>query len=219
MSYKPKKGKPYIWVTWITKLAAGEDKCYLQPWFKAHYDYEKLEESAEDKAALAKWNVEHDALVKHYADHQKSQGNEVTLEDQNAFKLEGPNWIISGKPDIVIRHGLGRVVIDGKSGKKRESDHYQVRVYLIALPKTLYSGELAQATDVLPLTGRVLYKEMLHDVKLEPAHRARLNEVLNIVAGPKAPQAMPSKWECKKCNIADCRFRFKDAAHGTTDSL
>jgi len=219
MAYKAKRGKPYIWVTWITKVAAGEDHCYLQPWFKAHYDYDKIEESEESKAKLAQWNKDHDALVLRYAEHMRKGNLEVTLEDQNAFKLEGPTWVLAGKPDMVIRDTLGRTVVDGKSGKKRESDHYQVRIYLVALPKTLYSGELAQSTDTLPLAGRVLYKEMLHDVKLTQEHRTRLNEVLKIVSSPKAPKAVPSRWECSRCNIADCTFRFKGPAEGTTDEL
>ena len=71
----------------------------------------------------------------------------------------------------------------------------------------------------MPLNGRVLYREMLHDVKVLPEHRAKLNEVLKIVSGPKAPPAVPSRWECERCNIADCTFRFKEAATGTTDPV
>jgi len=215
VAYKPKRGKPYVWVTWITKFLAEEERCALRVWFRTRFDYDKLPESPERKARLAEWTVEHDKLVNHYAEHQRAQGNEVTLEDANAFKLEGRLVIISGKPDIVIRHTLGRVVVDGKTGKKRESDHWQVRIYLIALPLTLFADQDSQAP--LPLDGRVLYKEMLHDVKLDDSHKAKLRAVVEMIGSPKAPPATPSRFECDRCNIADCTKRFKDAAKGTTD--
>jgi len=33
---------PYIWVTWLTKLMAGEAQCEWASWFKAHHKYDKL---------------------------------------------------------------------------------------------------------------------------------------------------------------------------------
>ena len=31
---------PYIWVTWLTKLLAGEAQCDWASWFKAHNKYD-----------------------------------------------------------------------------------------------------------------------------------------------------------------------------------
>lgn len=37
------RNSPYVWVTWLTKILAGEQSCEWASWFKAHYqDFEKL---------------------------------------------------------------------------------------------------------------------------------------------------------------------------------
>ena len=37
-----KRDGPYVWVSWITKLLAGEVNCEWAPWFKAHHTYQKV---------------------------------------------------------------------------------------------------------------------------------------------------------------------------------
>jgi hypothetical protein len=55
-----KRRQPYIWVTWLSKVMAGEQACVWASWFKAHHqDYPKAPSGFE----LARWNVEHTRLL------------------------------------------------------------------------------------------------------------------------------------------------------------
>src|SRR2546426_12613973 len=57
---QPREG-PYIWVTWLSKLLAGEAHCEWALWFKAHHKYDKrLDESFD----LASWAARHAELVR-----------------------------------------------------------------------------------------------------------------------------------------------------------
>lgn len=222
MAFKKKSGKPYVWVTWITKLLAGEDKCWFKAWFKAHYEYDKLEEDAENKAKLAEWTRNHDAMVQRRADEVRKMGGPekhvtVRVEDENAFKLEGALAIVAGKPDLMVFSTGGITVEDAKSGKRRESDLWQIRLYLEALPRTVLAPPVMDP-ERHTLNGRVMYKEVFSDfVSVEPEHREKIREALKIVAGPQPPKAEPGRFECSRCDIADCKWRFKGPAEGKTD--
>ena len=95
-----RRGKPYVWVTWITKLLGGQQQCAWASWFKARFKYEKLEEGSFDSAA---WSARHAELVRRRAAELGEEGWAVTLENENGFKLEGRSGVLSGKPDIVAR--------------------------------------------------------------------------------------------------------------------
>jgi hypothetical protein len=60
MATTQRNGLPYIWVTWLTKLLAGEDQCQYAPWFKAHFKFDKVDRGFD----LAAWTAEHAAMVR-----------------------------------------------------------------------------------------------------------------------------------------------------------
>ena len=45
---------PYIGVTWLTKLMAGESQCEWASWFRAHYNWDKPASDFD----VAKWTSE-----------------------------------------------------------------------------------------------------------------------------------------------------------------
>ena len=74
---------PYIWVTWLTKLLAGESQCEWSAWYRAHHkEYDKLPVEFD----IARWTVEHNELVNTRRDLLVDEGYEVYVEDDNAFK-------------------------------------------------------------------------------------------------------------------------------------
>lgn len=205
-------GKPYIYVTWLAKLLGG-NQCTWSAWFKAHYRYDKFETMGEQ---LAEWNRDHSAMMRARVEELEENGWTVTTEDQNAFKLGGKEAIVAGKPDIVATMpGLddkpGHVlIVDGKTGKEREADYWQVLIYLLALP--LSRPDLAGA-----LEGEVHYKvgDKRVPVPLAALSDERRDDIVRMVktiAASTPPRRAPSKYECSRCNIgfADCPERFRE---------
>jgi hypothetical protein len=202
----PRTGKPYIWVTWLAKLLGG-NQCVYSAWFKAHYKYDKFEEMASD---LAKWNADHNRLMAARKRELEREGWAVTTEAQNSFTLEGASAVVAGKPDIVAtREGLV-LVVDGKTGREKESDIWQVLFYLFALPKSrpdlkgALEGEVQYARGDARLT--------VTPDELTPERMADIVHLIKVVAAPKAPAKVPSREECQRCNIGprDCPQRVME---------
>lgn len=195
-------GKPYIWATWLAKLLGG-NQCVWSAWFKAHFKYDKFEEQASD---LVKWNRDHTALMVVRRKELEADGWAVYVEDQNAFKLEGEIAVVAGKPDLVAVKGDRVLVVDGKTGRERDADIWQVMLYLFAVPK---------ARRDLPanLEGEVHYRS--GDITITPAELTpdRMESIVNlirVIGGDTPPVKAPSREECKRCNIgvADCPERI-----------
>lgn len=200
MATTPRHGKPYVYATWLTKVIAGDEQCLYQPWFKAHYQYDKRPDPSFDFAA---WSVDHQALVERRAAELRADGWTVTVEDQNAFKLFGQTALLSLKPDIIAEQPGGHVLIsDAKTGKPRHSDFVQVLLYMAALPKvradiTSLRGEVVYTTHTVPVS----YEE------LTPALTARIFEAVRAAAAATPPAATPSARGCSFCDIAACQYR------------
>jgi hypothetical protein len=121
----------FIWVSWLSKLMAGEKQCEWASWFRSHYIWQKLPSGLD----LAKWTADHAQLLRARKAALEAEGFTVYAEDQNSFTLMGATGIeVSGKPDIVAIRGSEAYVEDCKTGTPRHSDHFQVLVYMLALP-------------------------------------------------------------------------------------
>jgi hypothetical protein len=188
----------YIWVTWLTKLLAGENHCEWAVWFRARNSYTKLPSGFD----LDRWTAEHSELVLRRAAELGTQGYSVRIEDQNKFSLRGSRTgaTIAGKPDIVALRNGEMIFEDCKTGKQRISDHVHVALYML-LARLVpdfrgYDGEP---------TGRVVYADGV--VPLDSATADDLsNRLASLVArisDPQAPAKAPSLRECEYCDIAD----------------
>lgn len=192
--------RAFIWVTWITGLLAGTDKCEFAPWYKAHYRFAKL---SKDGASLDDWKRQHDAMVTARVKALTAQGYAVAIEDQNAFKVKGTASDLSGKPDIVAGKGEFVLVIDEKSGQERQSDMWQVRIYLWALP--IVVKQFARSL----LAGEVEYRGKSIAVTYPNAEMvARIVSTLQLVGGELEPPRTPSVQECCFCDVAACPDRI-----------
>ena len=77
---------PYIWVTWLAKLLAGESSCEWSAWFRAHYqDWAKPPSDFNQ----AQWMLDHTALVNQARESREKLGYTVFTENQNSFRLRG----------------------------------------------------------------------------------------------------------------------------------
>jgi len=202
-----RRNEPYIWVTWLTKLLAGESTCEWSAWFRAHHtDYDKLPIDFD----LARWTVEHNELVNSRREELVDEGYQVFVEDENAFRRIGQTGIVvSGKPDILaIRDGIG-VVEDCKTGRPRTSDQLQVLVYMLLLPV-----KNPRCTGV-SLSGRLVYRRSSVEVPasgLDDDFRRRFVELVRKVGGQSPLPKHPAWSECRWCDIgpADCLYRVSE---------
>ena len=199
--------EPYIWVTWLTKLLAGESTCEWSAWYRAHHtNYDKLPIDFD----LARWTIEHNELVNERREQLLDEGYAVYVEDENAFKRVGKTGIIvSGKPDVLaIRDGVG-LLEDCKTGRPRTSDQLQVLVYMLLLP----IGNPRCAG--VELSGRVVYRTSSVEIPatgLDDAFRTRFVDLVHRVGGESPLPKTPAWSECRWCDIgpADCLYRVSE---------
>lgn len=194
--------EPYVWVSWITKLLAGESSCVWSAWFRAHFQTAKVPNGFD----MAAWQMEHAALLRKTAtDHEQDEFT-VYTEGQNLFALKGKAGTLSGKPDVVAVRGTEGWVVDTKTGSPKLSDRIQVMIYMWALPKTnpVFAGVTFQ--------GRVVYKSgysIIRPDEVDAVFAKRIGDLMKEVCGETEPRKAPSYTECLHCPITaeDCTDR------------
>lgn len=214
MADVPRPNGNYVFPTWITKLLAGESKCAFAPWYKAHYKYEKRPDDPERAEFFRTWTAKHDAIVQRRAAELKREGWTTKVEEAGEFRVRGKGGTISGKPDIVAMRGDDVLVIDAKAGRPRQSDHWQVLLYMMFLPLDWLKGFTGK------IQGEVAYQD--NDVFVRPLkaeERDTIGAALRLVTGPEAPVAVPSAGDCKWCDIAQCQYRYKESEIDVTGGL
>ena len=72
---------PYIWVTWLAKLLAGESSCEWSAWFRAHYqDWAKPPSDFNQ----AQWMLDHTALVNQARESREKLGYKYSRRTRTA---------------------------------------------------------------------------------------------------------------------------------------
>ncbi len=193
------RAEPYVWVSWITRLLAGETSCVWSAWLRAHYQTAR----APNDFDMAQWQMDHTALLrKTVADYDKD-GYVLFTEGQNVFSLKGKTGTLSGKADIVAVKGGEFWVIDTKTGSPKLSDRVQVQIYMWALPKTI------PAFKDVKFHGKVIYKSgysIIPPEEVDTIFVKRLADLMKEVCGEAEPRKAPSYAECLHCPITaeDC---------------
>ncbi len=212
-----RRTNPYIWATWLTKLLSGESQCEWSAWFRAHHkDYDRLPTDLD----VAAWTFEHGELVRSRREHLLSEGFQVSVEEENAFRRVGRTGIVvSGKPDLVAFRDGTAIIEDCKTGRPRTSDTAQVLVYLLLFP----IGNPRCAG--VKMSGRVVYRTGTLDVpaeSLDDTFRERFVALVQKVGGEKPLPKNPAWTECRFCDIGpvDCLYRVDqppESAEAPTD--
>jgi hypothetical protein len=196
---------PFLWVTWLSKVMAGEQACFWASWFKAHHqNYTKLNGNGD----LVQWSIDHTKLLAEERARQAARSLSIRSEGQNAFRYSHRAGVtISGKPDLVVIDDTELTLIDCKTGKRRTSDQVQVMIYLYLLP--LCFPELA----LHRVCGRVLYHDGAVEIdasRVDDRFVAAFDYFVELLAGAAEPLTAPSAAECRFCDIsqADCARRW-----------
>ena len=195
--------KVYIWPTWISGLLSGDKHCQWAAWIRAHYFYEKREETDRENT-LSQWKAEHARLVDQHAARLQAEGWDVRFEDQNRFNYHGKVATVGGCPDVVaVKAGVARID-DGKTGKPRDSDFWQVALYGMLMPK------VDESISELVVVGNVVYRERVRPVTAQQIIESQEAIVAQIhrTAAALPPPRTPSVGECSFCDVADCPDRM-----------
>ena len=200
-----KRTMPYIWVTWLSKVMAGEQSCIWASWFKTkHEGYDKVPSDFN----AAQWKLEHTRLLTDFALERQRQGDQVYIEGQNRFKYKRQSGLIlAGIPDVIGKRSDGVAVYDMKTGSPRTSDQVQVMIYMYCLPRCMDEYRDVQ------LDGCVVYRT--HQVPIPAAtiddrFSDNLHHFLNMLEADFPALKVPSARECHFCEItkADCSERI-----------
>lgn len=204
MSDPKPRAMPYIWVTWLTGFLAGDQHCAWATWFKAHHSkYDKLPSSAD----LTRWKAQHNAMVEQTVEDLRAEGQTVFVENQNKFNLRGEVATLGGKPDAVALQGSDQAtVIDCKTGQRRDSDYWQVLIYMLALPLTHL------AVEGRTLRGEVRYRDghsplLIPPTALNDESQQSIVAAIKRAAADEEPPRVPSPSECERCDIGNCPDR------------
>ena len=199
------RAAPYIWISWLPKLLAGEDHCFWKAWFRAHFTgYEKLEDDKFEKGA---WMSDHAIMVYERAKALRAAGYAVTVEGENKFVFRTQSGAeLSGKPDIVAVNAKECLVIDCKTGKERYSDKIQVLLYLLVWPYVRPQHE------ELIHRGEVEYRTRSIEVlagEADDGFRQAIKIMVRDIAGDTPLPRVPCFAECKWCDIptSECPAR------------
>ncbi|MCY4365694.1 MAG: PD-(D/E)XK nuclease family protein [Chloroflexi bacterium] len=205
-----RRGGPYIWITWLTKLLAGEVNCEWASWFKSQHEGNSWERSSSG-FDLVRWQVGHTDMLRRCAQEHRQQGYTVTMEGQNSFTLQGKTATLAGKPDLVVHRDNLVTVIDIKTGRPRASDQVQVMLYmhLLALVRPEFQG--------CAVTGQVVYSNHVVDIPNEAVDDSFVTsarDLISRVAARESASKVPSWSECRYCEItsADCPDRMEAPA-------
>ena len=209
---------PYLWTTWLPRLLTGENSCEWSIWFKAHYQNWEKTPSDFDQT---EWLMRHTALLNEQKALWAGSNREVYVEGQNAFRLRGKSATLAGRPDLVVLDDRDATIIDVKTGREQPWHRVQVMIYQYALPLALRQYKNVR------VNGEVVYPT--HTVRIPPGGLpdqfvGDLGALIRKLAADTPPGRVPSKSECRFCDISvlDCLQRMDDDGsdpEGTTDDF
>jgi hypothetical protein len=191
-----RRNKPYMFVTWISKVLIGSRHCNWAVWFRTHFHFEKREsDSTLDQ-------MKHTAIVRTVEAELESAGYDVYNEIW--FRVEGKEMDFGGRCDIVAVKGDEGVICEVKSSaNKYDSDRVQLLLYMWGLPRAdnrwkgiRFNGLLAYEHERVPVSALEIDEHFMRIFK---------DYVADILHNEPKPR--PSEFECKYCNVAECAVR------------
>lgn len=196
---------PYIWVTWIASLLAGDNHCEWAAWFRAHFHHDKRPSTFDE----VKWRAGHAQMLHDRVAALHQEGYEVFIEGQNRFNLYGRVATLGGTPDIVAVREADAWVIDCKTGQPKDSHWFQVLLYMLILPLT------HPACRGRSLGGEIQYRDysaLIMPEQLTDTLKGQMTAMIEKVARKVPLIKVPSQWECQHCPVApgDCPERINE---------
>jgi len=125
----------------------------------------------------------------------------VSLEGENWFEIAGRSFPVkvSGKPDILAIADQQGFVEDCKTGRRKNSDLYQVLIYLLLLPVS------QPRCRGLRLAGRLVYPNEVMEIEADQvneAFKAQFREAIALLSSTIPARKVASFQECRFCDIS-----------------
>lgn len=195
--------RPFVWLTWLSRLMTGERTCLWASWFRAHYEgYERLPIDFNE----AVWKVRHTALLTDVATQLEQEGQIVTMQEQNRFRCErASGTVVVGVPDLIAMPRA--TVYECKTGQPRVSDQVQVMLVMYLLPLCRPEYETTRFDGCVAYrTSRVLIPAIAIDAEFAGS----VERMLDILESHAPARRVPSATECGFCEITahDCPDRL-----------
>jgi hypothetical protein len=96
------------------------------------------------------------------------------------------------------------LVVDAKSGRPRQSDHWQVLLYVLLLPMDWLKGFTGTVKGEVEYENNTVFVRPLTDKE-----KTKITDALKLVTGDVVPEATPSQNDCKFCDVMQCKFRYQ----------
>ncbi|MCK4521937.1 MAG: PD-(D/E)XK nuclease family protein [Nanoarchaeota archaeon] len=189
---------PYIWVTWLAKIMAGDITCQWQSWFRSQ---NKEIEKQPDDFDLVGWKMDHTKMLTELKEKLIKENYSPIIEQSVKYKIPNLDITVAAKPDCIIEKKDVVIIYDCKTGKERSSDQVQVMIYMYLLSKGKFSGKQSK--------GVVIYKDKKIEIPNLPENfEDNFNFFVNVLSSPKPPTKNPGA-DCKFCSITknDCSER------------
>ena len=201
-----KRHKPYLWATWLAQALSGDKHCEWSFWYKAHHKYAKRPD--ENASNLESWKADHAEVVRKHVEDLTTDGWSVRTEGQTKFTVYGKHADVGGQADVLAERGDAWWVDDVKTGQKRDSDFWQVVIYLAMLPKVF------ERLRDRPSMGHVIYRDSTRTITGGEAvlEAERVYARVREIASDTEPKRTPSASECRFCDIASCPDRVASDA-------
>ena len=201
---KPRSNK-FLWVTWLSRLMAGEISCEWAPWFKVRNEFEKVLSTPD----LVRWKIAHNQMVREYRRNFIEAGKKVLSEHQVRFRYQTRGGLLlSGAADLIAISKNEIEVVDCKTGSPRDSDQVQVMIYMYCLPRARPDFKRKR------IKGLVVYKDQKIEIPntvIDSEFRKNLRYFIGVLEKDEEPLRSPSLSECQFCDIArrDCPERME----------
>lgn len=206
-----KREQPYIWVTWLVRLMAGEHSCEWKAWTNAHWK-NPAKRQRDDGYNSATWNQRHAAYTATLAKEYRRKCKRLLIEGETKWYLRGKTATVGGAMDLVTLEP--NLVIDGKTGKPKDSHIVQVQIYLLALER----GAVGNLGKLRGFSGVLRYSDEQYPTieipPIEDEFRERFYAMVRRIADEAEPVPVPSAFECKYCDLADCKVRVEEEPEG-----
>ena len=193
-----KRDSPYIWVTWLAKIMSGDITCQWQGWFLTQ---NKLTKKQPNNFDLADWKINHTKMLTELKEKLIKDKYMPILEKPIKYNIPNSDAVICGKPDCVIENKDTVIVYDCKTGKERDSDQVQIKLYMYLLSK----GEFSEKK----IKGVVLYKDKEIEIKDLPENfEENFNFFVERLISAEPSTKNPGG-DCRFCDIIkdDCPER------------
>lgn len=192
------KREPASWITWLAGPMTDPAACLLPLFLQSRTVVPKG-----DNADLGDWATKHGLLMEDTASKLRSKGRTVLLERPIGVTSR-TGVVVSGSMDLWVEEDAtthqSAMVIDAKTGAQRPHHVAQINLYQL-LAKASPDFQTAG-----PVSGGLVYgdgaKVTISAEAASPALKAKLAQLLEVVAADIAPDPAPSSSNCRFCRLS-----------------